>query len=366
MDLHSLGWNEKWAAKMADYTDDGLAPARVVREDRGRYQLLSGDGDCSGETTGRFRFQAEDPSQFPTTGDWVVVGASGTPGHVLIHALLPRQSAFTRRAVTTGRTEEQTLAANVDTVFLMSGLDVEYNPRRIERYVTIAWDSGALPVILLNKADLIEDPQARIDEVRSVARQVPVHVLSARDGKGIDQVRTYLRAGSTYAFLGSSGVGKSTLVNALLGEKRQAVTEISNWNRKGVHTTTTRELIILPEGGVLIDTPGMKTIQPWTDDEGLEKTFADIEELAVRCRFRDCQHVGEPGCAVQAAIDAGDLEAKRLVNYKRLAREASKLAAKKARNKQISQWRKVLERKRRDEGQGASTRAAKVDRARER
>jgi len=351
---------------MADHTENGFGPARVVREDRGRYLLLSADGDCTGETTGRFRFQTEDPSRFPTTGDWVVVGESGTSGHVLIHALLPRDSAFTRTAVTTGRTEEQTLAANVDTVFLVSGLDVEYNPRRIERYVTIAWDSGAMPVILLNKADLVEDVQARVQEVKSIARQIPVHTLSALDGDGVDQVRTYLRAGSTYAFLGSSGVGKSTIVNALLGEERQATTEISDWNRKGVHTTTTRELIVLPEGGILIDTPGMKTIQPWTDEEGLEKTFADIEELAARCRFRDCQHEGEPGCAVQAAIDAGDLDAKRLVNYKRLAKEACVRAAKKARNKQISQWRKVLERKRREEGRSASTRASKVERARER
>lgn len=376
MQLEDLGWGPTWAQKLEALTDEQLEPARVIREDRGRYLLASPRGEHGGHVTGRFRHQVTAASDYPTTGDWVAIGGAGaarasddsganaansatgangahgapTPAgtDLPIHAVLPRESLFLRKAVMAGgRTEEQTVAANIDTVFLVSGLDTEFNLRRIERYLAIAHDSGAMPVILLNKLDL--DPAAgeKLRSVQRVARTVPVHAVSAESGEGLDLVRTYLEPRRTYAFLGSSGVGKSTIINAFLGTGRQAVSAISDANRKGRHTTTVRELIVLPEGGIVLDTPGMKVIGAWSDEGGVAQTFAEVEELAARCRFRNCQHGSEPGCAVREAIEAGELDRARLRNFRRLSREA---AAIEKRKKEIARLRRQAHVNRRAKG----------------
>ncbi|MBD3236250.1 MAG: ribosome small subunit-dependent GTPase A [Candidatus Eisenbacteria bacterium] len=348
MDLHRLGWNRSWAQKLKDLQDEGLSPARVARADRGLYQLLSASGAVRARLSGRLRHHASSAGEFPTTGDWVAVRslgqAEGAGSQVMIHALLPRQSAFRRQAVIAGgRTQEQTVAANVDVAFLVSGLDIEFNVRRIERYVSIAWDSGAFPVLLLNKSDLADNPTDRLRETARAVAPAPVHAISALREAGLEQVRAYLEAGKTYGFLGSSGVGKSSIINALLGEERQAVSGISHASGKGRHTTTRRELILLPGGAIVLDTPGMKVIGAWSDEEGVGRTFSEIEELASRCRFRDCRHASEPGCAVRAAIEAGELDPARLRSFRRLSQEAASIEQRK---KELARLRRLAHRDR--------------------
>jgi ribosome biogenesis GTPase len=266
-------------------------------------------------------------------GDWVALSPRWDEGKATIHALLPRKTKFSRRAVlsggmpeTGGRTDEQVLAANVDTVFLVSGLDRDFNVRRIERYLAVAWDSGAAPVIILNKADLCEKLAAKLQEVEAVAIGVPIHPVSATENQGLETLQTYLGAGKTVVFLGSSGVGKSTIINCLLGSERQKVHAVREDDSRGRHTTAHRELIVLPEGGMVIDTPGLREIELWSNEEGLEKIFGDIEQLAASCRFRDCRHQGEPGCAIRQALDDGSLDAGRYDNYLKLQRELKHLA----------------------------------------
>jgi len=232
---------------------------------------------------------------------------------------LPRASKFSRK-VAGVTTEEQIVAANVDTLFLVIGLDGDFNPRRVERYLAPAWDSGATPVLVLNKADVCEDVTALIAEVELIAAGIPVHPVSALDGD-VDELRRYCVSGQTVALIGSSGVGKSTLINALLGEDRQDTGDVSEHQDRGRHTTTNRELIVLPTGGLIIDNPGMRELQLWSDDAGVDETFADILKLAGECRFRDCRHESEPDCAVQAALYDGTLDGERYRNYLKLKRE---------------------------------------------
>jgi ribosome biogenesis GTPase len=254
----------------------------------------------------------------------------------VIHAVLHRKSSFSRKAVmsggmpeTGGKTDQQVLATNIDTVFLVSGLDSDFNVRRIERYLSVAWDSGAAPVIVLNKADLHEDLEKFTSEVESSAIGVPLCITSASQGIGLDQIRNLIKPGKTAVFLGSSGVGKSTLINALLGEDRLRTTEVRADDSRGRHTTTHRELVVLPQGGMVIDTPGLREIQLWQENSGLEKSFADIEALIGNCRFSDCRHETEPGCAVKEAIENGELDEKRYANYLKLKKEQRFLATRK-------------------------------------
>lgn len=328
MNLHQYGWDDILDRQFEPYRQSGLEPARISQEHRERYRLVCRHGDLAGEVSGRYRFDITSRAQFPAVGDWVAVQAHENDPLAIIHALLPRRSVFSRKAVLAGgvgygpgKTEEQVLAANVDYVFLVNGLDLNFNLRRIERYLAIAWDSGAAPVLLLNKADLCDDPSALKREVEAVAAGVPIHILSAVTGDGLEPVRSYLTKGKTTVFLGSSGVGKSTIINALLGEERQWTQEVSESDSRGRHTTTYRELLLLPGAGVLIDTPGVRRLQPWSDDHGLELTFNEVEEVARRCRFKDCQHGGEPGCAVREALENGTLDADRYANWIRLQKE---------------------------------------------
>lgn len=328
MDLQHLGWGDDFARHFATHRECGLRPGRVAVQHRDHYRLLAADGERDGAVTGRFRHEAASPADFPAIGDWVAFeqpDAPGPPGGVLIHAVLPRRSRFSRRAAGTVP-YEQVLAANVDYLFLMTGLDGNYSVRRIERYVTQAWESGAVPVVLLNKSDLCADPESAVDEVRQAVIGVDVHAVCAGDGEGCQALSPYLRAGRTIAVVGSSGVGKSTLVNRLLGGERMRVTAVRAGDSRGRHTTSRRELLSIDGGALLIDTPGMREFGLWGDDEdgGAGESFDDLEALARQCRFADCGHGAEPGCAVRAAVEAGALDPGRLANWLGMAREVAR------------------------------------------
>ncbi|HWM93164.1 MAG TPA: ribosome small subunit-dependent GTPase A [Thermoanaerobaculia bacterium] len=327
MTLEDLGWNEHFAASFAPYAAEGLVPGRVVAQ-RGLNRVSTGEAEHYADLAGRFRHELEGPGAavgYPAVGDWVVFRPPTGEGRGLIHAVLPRRSKFSRK-VAGDRTEEQVVAANVDTLFLVSGLDGDFNPRRIERYLTSAWDSGARPVVILNKLDRCEEPDRCLLEAQAVSMGVPVHRVSAKTGEGCDALREYLRPGETVSLLGSSGVGKSTLINRLLGREAQRTGDVREDDDRGRHTTTHRELLALPGGGLIIDTPGLREIQLWEGEQGgIESTFADVEELAEGCRFGDCRHQGEPGCAVEEAVSRGDLAPERLESYHKLQRELHQL-----------------------------------------
>jgi len=305
---------------LAPFAKMGFVAARVVSEHRGSYQIYTAAGEASAQLTGHFRHQTADALRLPAVGDWVVVESQGQDPLATIHEVLPRTSQFVRKAAG-AVTQGQVVAANVDAVLLMSGLDGDFNLRRIERYLVTAWDSGAKPVIVLNKADVCADLDAAIAQVSAVAIGVPIHPISAATGQGLNQLDAYFQPGKTVALLGSSGVGKSTLTNYWLGQAQQSTQGVRADDSRGRHTTTHRQLLRLPSGALLIDTPGMRELQLWQAGTGLQETFGDIAALAEHCKFRDCQHDREPGCAVQGAIAAGQLSPKRLQSYQKLQRE---------------------------------------------
>jgi ribosome biogenesis GTPase len=312
------GWDDAWEAAFAPFSVSGLAPARVVAQHRGRWILVGERGEVGAVPTGRLRREAGE-GQLPAVGDWVGHLPPVHDGDARIDAVLPRRSAFVRRAPGS-RAGSQVIAANIDTLFVATSLNAELNPRRLERYVTMARQSGAQPVILLTKADLPAFPSHDADDL---ARQlgVPVAAVSARSGSGLEELSPWLVAGRTVALVGSSGVGKSTLLNRLAGTELMATRDIREDDARGRHTTTHRELFRLASDVLVLDTPGMREFGIWDAEEGLDQTFADIAELAPRCRFSDCRHEREPGCAVMAAIAEGSLDPGRLRSYRRLGRE---------------------------------------------
>jgi len=318
--LRALGWDDAFAAAFAPYAER-CVPGRVTLEHHKIYRVSTADGEILARVRGRLRHLAERRDRFPAVGDWVAVQpGAGAADEGAIDALLPRRSRFSRK-VAGETTEEQVVAANIDTVFLVTGLDHDFNLRRIERYLTTAWNGGARPVIVLNKADLAADLPAMVRQVEAVASGAPIHVMSSKRGEGVDALLAYLAFGQTVAFLGSSGVGKSTLVNALLGEQRQTTAAVRADDSRGRHTTTHRELFELPGGAFLIDTPGIRSLEIAGADDGIDTAFDDIAQLAAACRFSDCRHQGEPGCAVQAAIDDGRLGRDRFASHEKLERE---------------------------------------------
>lgn len=322
MNLITFGWcpGSRADAASVPFVEAGSLVGRVILEYRGTYRVFTELGEWDAEVTGQFRYQAEDDQGFPAVGDWVALRYHDTNSPAKIHQILPRSSRFVRK-VAGVKTVGQVVAANVDTVFLISGLDGDFNLRRIERYLVMAWDSGAAPVIVLNKADLCPNLEEVLAAVEAVAIAVPIHPISAATGSGLEQLDPYLTPGKTVVLMGSSGVGKSTLTNYLLGNPLQATQSVRLDDSRGRHTTTHRHLFPLPSGALLIDTPGMRELQLWSSATGLEETFADIEALAEDCKFRDCQHLQEPGCAVQRAIAGGDLLPQRLHSYQKLQRE---------------------------------------------
>lgn len=325
--LVTWGWNERLDREFSQFIATNIEPGRVILEFNQFLRLRTRDGEILAEVAGRLKHEATSRANLPTVGDWVVFRRHTHDDRATINAVLPRHSKFTRK-VKGNKTDEQVIAANVDTVFLTTSLNQDYNPRRIERYLSIAWESGARPVILLTKADLCAATSDRLSDIRTVAPDVPCHAISAlnRRDEFLEIIAPYLVPGETIALIGSSGVGKSTLLNQILGEERQKVKNIRGTDDRGQHTTRHRELIRLPNGTLVIDTPGMREIQLWDLEEGVETTFEDIEALAGNCRFGDCQHRQEPGCAVRQAISLGQLPAARLENYRKLQGELQILA----------------------------------------
>ena len=325
-------------------------PARITLQEKGLYQLVAACGEKLAEVSGRFRYEAEVISDYPAVGDFVMADWN-EGGNAVIHQVLHRKSCIVRKAAGNAR-QEQVVAANVDAIFLCMALNNDFNIRRLERYLSIAWDSGATPVIVLTKADLCDDLHDKRRQVEDVAIGVDILVTTAVAEDGYAQVLPYVKEGRTVAFIGSSGVGKSTLINRLLGEERLDTNGLRN-DDKGRHTTTHRELLLLPGGGMVIDTPGMRELAMWDAEEGIETAFAEIEELANSCRFFDCSHQCEPGCAVQRALQDGTITEARWQSYLKLKAEAayaedsgSYLQAKEKKFKDIAKFSRRLKKKR--------------------
>jgi ribosome biogenesis GTPase len=316
--LEELGWDAAWTSALEQLEEDNLTPARVAAQHRGEYVVWSGDGELRARAAGRLLYAHEVGGVVPAVGDWVALAPPAT-----ITSVLPRRSAFVRKRAGDDSTE-QVLAANVDTAFLLAGLDDDFSLRRLERYIATAWESGAEPIVVLTKADLCADVPAAVLEVESVAIGVPTYAVSNVSGEGIAALDAKLQAGRTVVLLGSSGVGKSTLLNRLAGTELMRTAEVAA-DGTGRHTTTHRELVRLPSGALVIDTPGLRELQFWEGD--LSAAFEDIEALALECRFRDCAHVREPDCAVLAAVDEGRLDLDRLRSWRKLQRELESIAA---------------------------------------
>jgi ribosome biogenesis GTPase len=324
--LQRLGWSPELQETFVPYGERGLIPGRVAVQHRGAFGVYTEHGELAAEVAGRLRHEADSAEDLPAAGDWVALDSGGSTGETtaIIHAVLPRRTKISRK-VAWLETGEQIIAANVDVVLVLTGLNGDLNLRRLERYLTMVWESGAQPGIVLTKADLADDVDGAVLAAETVGIGVPVHVVSSVTGLGVDEVEAYAAGDRTIALLGSSGVGKSTLLNRMVGEELLAVQEVKADGR-GRHTTTRRELVLLPGGGLVLDTPGMRELQLWDAASGIDAAFEDVEELALTCRFADCAHETEPGCAVLAAVDDGRLELDRLRNWRKLQRELRSLA----------------------------------------
>ena len=333
---------DRWAALAAQYPERIVG--RITLQEKGMHRIRTVMGEQNALVSGKFQFDAQSSSDYPAVGDYVMVSCAD-PATAIIHQVLPRKSLFVRKAAGTSKTE-QAVAANIDTVFLCMSLNNDFNLRRLERYLAVAWESGADPVVVLTKADLCADLPQKQREVETIAMGVDILTTSSMELEGYRQIMPYVTEGRTVAFVGSSGVGKSTLINRLLGEERLATDGLRK-DDKGHHTTTHRELLFLPNGAMVIDTPGMRELGMWDTASGVEQTFTDIEALAARCRFRNCSHTSEPGCALRAALRSGELDSGRWQSYQKLKNEnsyaadsESYLAAKEKRFKEIAKINK--------------------------
>lgn len=331
-DLTRLGWNEFFAEHFSSLKSAGYEIGRVALENRHQYLLYTQSGEIIGETTGKLLHFADTPADLPKVGDWVAFQPFPEEEKAIIHEILPRKSIFSRKIV--GRkVEEQVVATNVDTVFIIQGLDNDFNVRRLERYLVMVFEGNSNPVIILNKVDICPDLEDKILEVKKVAPNVPIIPLSAKTGVGVEELKSLIHPGSTYVFTGSSGVGKSTLLNQIFSCEIQLTSDVRENDSRGRHTTTSRKMFILPDGGLLIDTPGMREVQLWCSDDSLSDTFSDIEDLALTCHFSNCTHTKEIKCAVMQALTSEEISAERYENFLKLRSELADLATKQNVNK---------------------------------
>jgi ribosome biogenesis GTPase len=317
--IEQYGWSDLLAQDFAPHAGAGHTPGRIVVQQRDGYLVATNDGELRAKASGRLLHEAEEAG-YPAVGDWVALSPSLIDGAGAIHAVLPRRTAFVRRAADSQR-RLQVMAANIDVAFVVTSMNADLNPRRIERYLAAAWQSGARPVVVLTKSDLSADPQGQAAEIATLATGCPVLVVSAQQGRGLDALLAQVRPGETCVLIGSSGVGKSTLVNAFLGEDRMATKAIRGADDRGRHTTSHRQLILLPSGQLILDTPGIREVGLIDADEGVSVVFDDIERLAQDCRFNDCGHANEPGCAVRGALQSGGLDSARWAHFQKLAVE---------------------------------------------
>ena len=338
--IERYGWSDALRHDFAPHAAQGLVPGRVIIQRRSHYVVITDQGEVSAQLSGRFVREAREAGH-PAVGDWVGLALRTEEGAATIHVLAPRRTAFTRKAADREQTV-QVVAANVDTAFLVTAMNAEFNARRLERYLASAWQSGARPVVVLTKADLSDDPDTAVAEARRLSGEAPVIAVSCVTGQGLDDVRALLRPAETAVLVGSSGAGKSTLVNALYGQTVMSTGEIRENDARGRHTTTHRELILLPDGALVLDTPGMRELALMDAGEGLDATFEDIEALSAACRFNDCGHTNEPGCAVREALTAGTLDTDRWQGFQKLRGELALLASKEDRGLRAAERRRGI------------------------
>ena len=324
LNLTTLGFTNFFEQQLQTLNTENKLVGRVILEHKHSYRVVTEQGELLATISGNYAHNAYVREHYPAVGDFVLVQKMPGEERAIIHHLFERKSLF-KRKVAGGALEMQIVATNVDTVFLVMSLNDDFNIRRLERYLTAAWDSGAMPVIVLTKADLCDDPSRFVKEIEQIAFGVDILIVSAVDGEGLDQLKHYVSEGKTVALLGSSGAGKSTLVNALIGNDVMKTSDIREDDAKGRHTTTHRELIVTPMGGNIIDTPGMRELQLYDQDDSLSATFEDVEEISTRCKYRDCQHKKEPGCGIQDALQTGELARERYANFLKLQKELAYL-----------------------------------------
>jgi ribosome biogenesis GTPase len=342
-DLTIFGWDDHFESSFKSYARGNYICGRVTLQHKNFFRVYTQYGEALAEISGKLRHEAVNRSDLPAVGDWVVIRTPQESGRVIIDAVLPRRTTFARK-VPGSRSEEQIVGANIDTVFLLTSLNQDFSVRRIERYLIVAWESGATPVIVLSKSDLCERVADAINDVQAVAHGVPIHAISVVTGYGLQDVALYFKRGQTVAMLGSSGVGKSTLINHLVGVEHLKVQRVREHDDTGRHTTTHRELVLLPTGGLVLDTPGMRELQLWDGDDSVQLVFDDIEELAGQCFFADCRHQDEPQCAVREALVAGTIDAGRYQSYEKLQKELKYLARRRDKLSEISEkkkWKKL-------------------------
>ena len=341
--LERYGWEDFFEKDFEQYSKKKYKAGRVAIENKSNFNLYTESGEITAELSGRFHYNARTTSDYPAVGDWVVIRTIPEERKAIIEHVLKRKNKFSRKAAG-DTTDEQIIASNADLIFIVTSLNQDVNLRRIERYLTLATENNAEPVLILSKSDICDNEESKMSEVRSIAEGINIHIISAKENKGVDELREYFSGNRTVAVVGSSGVGKSTLINCLAGSDEMEVSEIGLYKDKGRHTTSHRELLVLKSGGLIIDTPGMREIQLWEGNEGMSETFTDVEELAAKCRFTDCKHDTEPGCAIKKAIEEGQLTEERFNNYVKLQKEVRHFENKQDKRAQIEEkkkWKKL-------------------------